>query len=94
MKDTAYNGRFGASGAVARLKVCANLEVYCPSERQWKPRLRQAAGTLDAIGARPCSKGQSSKLRLILEGKRRYFPPQALQMGFAGKLSFSQANRL
>ena len=42
----ADNGRFGASGAVARPKVCANLEVLCPSEQQWKPRLRQAAGTL------------------------------------------------
>ena len=44
-KKTAYNGRFGASGAVARPKVCANLQVYRPSERQWKPRLRQASGT-------------------------------------------------
>ena len=44
------NGRFGASGAVARPKVCANLQVYRPSERQWKPRLRQAAGTLGASG--------------------------------------------
>jgi len=51
MEYTAYNGRFGASGAVARPKVCANLEVYLPSERQWKPRLRQAAGTLCAIWA-------------------------------------------
>jgi hypothetical protein len=42
----AANGRFGAIGAVARPKVCADLEVLCPSERQWKPRLRQAAGTL------------------------------------------------
>ena len=42
----AYNGRFGASGAVARPKVCANLEVLRPSEQQCKPRLRQAAGTL------------------------------------------------
>jgi len=42
----AGNGRFGASGAVSRPKVCANLKVYRPSERQWKPRLRQAAGTL------------------------------------------------
>jgi len=40
------NGRFGASGAVARPKVCADLEVLRPSERQCKPRLRQAAGTL------------------------------------------------
>ena len=50
-RSTAYNGRFGASGAVTRPKVCANLEVYRPSERQWKPRLRQAAGTLAAIRA-------------------------------------------
>ena len=27
------NGRFGASGAVARPKVCANLEVLLPCER-------------------------------------------------------------
>ena len=54
MKETpAANGRFGASGAVARPKVCANLEVYRPSERQWKPRLRQAAGTLVAISVLP-----------------------------------------
>ena len=45
-----HNGQFGASGAVARPKVCADLEVLRPSERQWKPRLRQAAGTLEASG--------------------------------------------
>jgi len=33
---------FGASGAVTRPKVCANLQILRPSERQWKPRLRQA----------------------------------------------------
>ena len=38
----------GLAQAVARPKVCANLEVYLPSERQWKPSLRQAAGTLPA----------------------------------------------
>ena len=48
-KCTASNGRFGASGAEARPKVCANFQVLRPSERQWKPRLRQAAGTLGAI---------------------------------------------
>jgi hypothetical protein len=46
----AHNERFGASGAVTRLKVCANLQVLRPSERQWKPRLRQAATTLGASG--------------------------------------------
>ena len=59
MKTTAANGRFGASGAVARPKVCANLEVLRPSERQWKPRLRQAAGTLHASGQQ--RSGQLSK---------------------------------
>jgi hypothetical protein len=44
----ADNERFGASGAVTRLKVCADLEVLSPSERQWTPRLRQAATTLSA----------------------------------------------
>ena len=52
----AHNGRFGASGAVARPKVCANLGVYRPSERQWKPRLRQAAGTLNAMADRILAK--------------------------------------
>ena len=33
-EKTAHNGRFGASGAVARPKVCADLEVLRPSERQ------------------------------------------------------------
>jgi hypothetical protein len=42
LKATAANERFGASGAVTRLKVCATLQVLRPSERQWKPRLRQA----------------------------------------------------
>ena len=49
IKTPAPNGRFGASGAVARPKVCADLEVLRPSERQFKPRLRQATGTLGAI---------------------------------------------
>jgi hypothetical protein len=44
----AHNERFGASGAVTRPKVSANLQVLRPSERQWKPRLRQAATTLCA----------------------------------------------
>ena len=59
----AYNGRFGASGAVARPKVCADLEVLRPSERQCKPRLRQAAGTLNASG-RQRGGQRSRKLKL------------------------------
>ena len=58
-KATTDNGRFGASGAVSRPKVCATLEVLRPSERQWKPRLRQAAGTLGASG-RQCG-GQKTR---------------------------------
>jgi hypothetical protein len=34
IKTPATNERFGASGGVARLKVCANLQVLRPSERQ------------------------------------------------------------
>jgi len=52
MTKTASNVRFGASGAVTRPKVCANLEVLRPCERQCKPRLRQAAGTLSDIRGR------------------------------------------
>jgi hypothetical protein len=59
----ALNERFGASGAVARPKVCADLQVYRPSERQWKPRLRQAAKTLGVSG-RQCSGQQSGKLNI------------------------------
>ena len=58
----ADNGRFGASGAVTRPKVCANLEVYRPSERQWKPRLRQAAGTLCATAAGQCVLKKKKKM--------------------------------
>ena len=56
---TAHNKRFGASGAVARPKVCANLEVLCPSERQCKPRLRQAAGTLPAMAGQRHSRARN-----------------------------------
>jgi hypothetical protein len=51
-RNTAANERFGASGAVTRPKVCADLQVLRPSERQWKPRLPQAANTLCASRAR------------------------------------------
>jgi hypothetical protein len=60
-KMPADNERFGASGGVARPKVSADLEVLRPSERQWKPRLRQAARTLAASG-RQCS-GLTEKVK-------------------------------
>jgi hypothetical protein len=49
IKTPAGNERLGASGAVTRLKVCANLEIFRPSERQWKPLPCKVAGTLEAI---------------------------------------------
>ena len=64
-KMPASNGRFGASGAVARPKVCANLEVLRPSKRQWKPRLRQAALTLGASGRQRSGKEACGNLGLI-----------------------------
>jgi hypothetical protein len=57
-KCRTYNLRFGASGAVARPKVCADLQVLRPSDRQWKPRLRQAAGSLAA------SSGDTANIQL------------------------------
>jgi hypothetical protein len=55
MERAAYNGRFGAMAAVPRRQFCANLNVTTPQEVQWKPPLRQAAGTL------PASDGQRSE---------------------------------
>ena len=46
----AGNGRFGAMAAVARRQFCGKLNVITPQEVQWKPPLRQAAGTLYASG--------------------------------------------
>jgi hypothetical protein len=44
----AVNERFGATAALPRRQFCANLDVIPPQQVQWKPPLRQAAGTLDA----------------------------------------------
>jgi hypothetical protein len=41
--------RFGVMAAVTRRKCSANLEVCRPQEVQWKPPLRQAAGSLGAM---------------------------------------------
>jgi len=46
---TAYNERFGVMAAEARRNGSADLKVCTPQEVQWKPPLRQAAGTLYAI---------------------------------------------
>ena len=46
----ADNGRFGVMAAVARRQFCAEMNVCVPQEVLWEPPLRQAAGTLDAIG--------------------------------------------
>jgi len=34
---------------LARRQFCANLNVILPQQVQWKPPLRQAAGTLGAM---------------------------------------------
>ena len=49
-ENTALNGRFGTMAAVARRQFCAKLHVTIPQQVQWKPPLRQAAGTLSASG--------------------------------------------
>jgi hypothetical protein len=45
---TASNERFGAMSALPRRQFCANGNVIPPRKVQWKPPLRQAAGTLYA----------------------------------------------
>jgi hypothetical protein len=45
-----HNMRFGAMSAVPRRQFCGNLNVITPQQVQWKPPLRQAAGTLPASG--------------------------------------------
>jgi hypothetical protein len=47
--------------AVSRRKFCANLKVYLPQEVQWKPPLRQAAGTLCVSGESVVEKCAVSK---------------------------------
>ena len=46
VETTTANGRFGAMAAVARRQFCRNFHVIIPQQVQWKPPLRQAAGTL------------------------------------------------
>jgi hypothetical protein len=48
-KMPALNERFGAMAALLRRQFCANLDVISPQQVQWKPPLRQAAGTLSVI---------------------------------------------
>ena len=48
----AANERFGVMAAVARRKCSANLRLSAPQEVQWKPPLRQAATTLEAMRGR------------------------------------------
>jgi hypothetical protein len=43
----AYNERFGAMAAFPRRQFCGKLHVIPPQQVQWKPPLRQAAGTMD-----------------------------------------------
>jgi hypothetical protein len=48
-KMPAPNGRFGASGGVARLTVCADYQCFAPVRAAVEtPTCRQAASTLSA----------------------------------------------
>jgi hypothetical protein len=47
----ASNVRFGAMAALPRRQFCGKLNVIIPQQVQWKPPLRQAAGTLAAMRA-------------------------------------------
>jgi hypothetical protein len=57
-KCTAANERFGAMSAVPRRQFCGNLDVITPQQVQWKPPLRQAAGTLSASGGQRSAIGK------------------------------------
>jgi hypothetical protein len=48
----ADNERFGAMAALPRRQFSGNLHVTTPQQVQWKPPLRQAAGTLAAMRGR------------------------------------------
>jgi len=53
LKTPAVNGRFGASGGVARPTVCADFQPFAPVRVVVEtPACRQAAATLAAISGR------------------------------------------
>ena len=53
---------------LARRQFCANLHVIIPQQVQWKPPLRQAAGTLAASVERTVRKAMSD-IHLRQRGK-------------------------
>jgi hypothetical protein len=55
-------GRFGVMAALARRKFSADLEVCRPQGVQWKPPLRQAAGTLGVIVGQRSANLNSNRL--------------------------------
>jgi hypothetical protein len=55
MNKTTANERFGAMAALPRRQFCGNLHVITPRKVQWKPPLRQAAGTLYVSCEQPSS---------------------------------------
>jgi hypothetical protein len=57
----AYNERFGAMAALPRRQFCAKLHVITPQQVQWKPPLRQAAGTLAAMARQDSAKSKKRK---------------------------------
>jgi hypothetical protein len=56
----AANERFGAMAALPRRQFCGKLHVITPRKVQWKPPLRQAAGTLAASGDSAAGKAQKN----------------------------------
>jgi hypothetical protein len=61
MECTAYNGRFHASGGVTPLKVKCEYASAPPARTFVPPRLREAAGTLEAMRAQPSSSADTKK---------------------------------
>jgi len=59
----AHNGRFGASGGVARPTVCADFQAFAPVRAAVNPSLRQAATTLGASGGQCNGTMKSENLR-------------------------------
>jgi hypothetical protein len=68
IKSAATNERFVAMAALPRGQFCANLDVITPQQVQWKPPLRQAAGTLAAMQ----KTYNANKYKLKIEPKLRF----------------------
>jgi hypothetical protein len=66
---TAANERFGAMSALPRRQFCGKLNVTTPQQVQWRPPLRQAAGTLYASGRQ---RGGQRSVEMNIKRQRIY----------------------